>query len=193
MFCPECQYEFHDWVDECNRCKIALVPSIKTVIPIEFELVTIATFDNSVDAYLNKSKLEANGIQTFIEDEFIVTMDWFYSNAIGGIKLKVKEKEADTAKRIISSEPKDIFLAQETGNDDWKATQCPNCKSYSVKYEKYSRRFALLAMFICGLPLLYTNEIWSCFACKAKWDNDGRLFLSKLKVYMEANKSFKEA
>src|SRR5262249_49628477 len=53
------------------------------------DLVTVATFWFPGEAHIVRCRLEAAGISVYIADEFTVTMDWFLSNAIGGIKLQV--------------------------------------------------------------------------------------------------------
>jgi hypothetical protein len=67
-------------------------------------LVTIATFSFPQEAYIFKAKLESQGIQSYIEDEYIVTMMWLYSAAVGGVKLKVSESDEARAIEIISQE-----------------------------------------------------------------------------------------
>ena len=67
-------------------------------------LVTIATFSFPPEAYIFKMKLESQGIQSYIEDEYVVTMMWLYSLAVGGVKLKVRESDESLAIEIISQE-----------------------------------------------------------------------------------------
>ena len=67
-------------------------------------LVTIATFSFPQEAYIFKTKLESQGIQSYIEDEYVVTMMWLYSLAVGGVKLKVRESDEALAIEIISQE-----------------------------------------------------------------------------------------
>ena len=68
------------------------------------KLVTIATFMFPQEAYIFKGKLESRGIQSFIEDEYITTMNWLYSTAVGGVKLKVRESDEAKALEIIGQE-----------------------------------------------------------------------------------------
>ncbi|MFY9310846.1 MAG: DUF2007 domain-containing protein [Bacteroidia bacterium] len=49
----------------------------------------IIAFDHSHDAYLVKTKLEAEGIEVIIKDE--LTSQVYYSTAVGGIKLLVRD------------------------------------------------------------------------------------------------------
>ncbi|MBM3155861.1 MAG: DUF2007 domain-containing protein [Chloroflexi bacterium] len=68
------------------------------------KLVTIATFRFPQEAYIFKAKLESRDIQSFIEDEYIITMMWLYSTAVGGVKLKVRESDEAEALKIIGQE-----------------------------------------------------------------------------------------
>ncbi len=63
--------------------------------------VTIATFENSIEAGFFKSRLEAEGIPTFLADENIAATVWHYSLATGGIKLQVMEDDVETALSVL--------------------------------------------------------------------------------------------
>lgn len=67
------------------------------------ELVTIATFDNTVQAHLVRNQLAAAGIRATLVDEHTVGLNWALSNAIGGVKLIVREEDYDAAARILAS------------------------------------------------------------------------------------------
>ena len=60
-------------------------------------LVTIATFDQAAQARLAKNVLDDAGIQSTVNDESIVAMDWLLSNAVGGVKVQVWEEDAERA------------------------------------------------------------------------------------------------
>jgi len=53
-------------------------------------------------ALVEKSVLEDAGLECYLQDENVVRMDWFWSNAMGGIKLIVREKDAADAEKILS-------------------------------------------------------------------------------------------
>jgi hypothetical protein len=110
-FCPKCKDEFQDWVKACPDCRVALEdklpppsPKIKSILPVD-PIVTIATFSYPTEAHLNKAKLESEGIDAFVADEHIVQANWLYSLAIGGVRLQVKESEAEEALSIIKGYP----------------------------------------------------------------------------------------
>ena len=48
-----------------------------------------------------KGKLESEGIEVIIKDEFTAQVNNFYSNAIGGVKLLVKEADFDNARLLL--------------------------------------------------------------------------------------------
>ena len=67
------------------------------------QLVTVATFLGPGEAHLARSRLEAEGIHAYLADEYMVTMDWLVSNAVGGVKLQVAESNVDHARRILAT------------------------------------------------------------------------------------------
>jgi Putative prokaryotic signal transducing protein len=63
--------------------------------------VMIARFGGVPEALLAKSMLDSAGIESFLGDENLVRLDWFYSNLVGGIKLMVREEDAETARTLL--------------------------------------------------------------------------------------------
>src|SRR4051812_33431824 len=59
--------------------------------------VIIRRFLYLQEATLAKSLLDSAGIESFLADDNIVRLDWFYSNMVGGIKLLVRDEDAETA------------------------------------------------------------------------------------------------
>ncbi len=57
-------------------------------------MVIVATFSKPEEAHLLRMRLEAGGIRSFIRDENTIQMDWFYSNALGGVRVEVAEADA---------------------------------------------------------------------------------------------------
>ena len=65
------------------------------------DLITIAAYQNSTDAQLARTKLEAEEIEAFIADEHMVTINPGYNIAFGGVKLKVRRSDAEIAVKIL--------------------------------------------------------------------------------------------
>ena len=63
--------------------------------------VMIARYGGVPEALLAKSMLDSAGIESFLGDENLVRLDWFYSNLVGGIKLLVREEDAETARALL--------------------------------------------------------------------------------------------
>ena len=55
------------------------------------KFVTVATFTYPQEAYVIKSKLEAEGIVVFLKNELAIQTENFLSNAIGGVQLQIPE------------------------------------------------------------------------------------------------------
>jgi hypothetical protein len=63
--------------------------------------VMIARYGGVPEALLAKSMLDSAGIESFLGDENLVRLDWFYSNLVGGIKLLVRKEDAETARALL--------------------------------------------------------------------------------------------
>lgn len=64
---------------------------------------TIAIFNYPSELLVIKSKLESEGIEYRVKDEHTVQVHHFLSNAIGGIKLQVQEKDFDKTKTLLEN------------------------------------------------------------------------------------------
>src|SRR5436309_3053264 len=67
-------------------------------------LVTIATFDQAAQARLAQNALREAGIQAAVSDESLIAMDWLLSNAVGGVKVQVREEDAEKAVGVLERE-----------------------------------------------------------------------------------------
>ncbi|HTB52767.1 MAG TPA: hypothetical protein VK718_08325 [Ferruginibacter sp.] len=88
------------------------------------ELVTIRTFNDYFSANVTLTKLQAYGLECYLKDENTVTIDPLLTNAIGGIKLAVKEKD-ETEARI---------LLKQFDVEYMEATACPKCGAHDFSY-----------------------------------------------------------
>lgn len=66
--------------------------------------VTIATFDKTTDAHIAMGRLVAEGIPAQLFDDNMVQMDWLYSIALGGIKLRVARVNEHPARLILATD-----------------------------------------------------------------------------------------
>jgi hypothetical protein len=63
---------------------------------------TVASFSQPMDAYLLRARLEGSGITAYIRDENLVTLDWLYSNAVGGVKVDVEDEDYEKVLEILA-------------------------------------------------------------------------------------------
>jgi hypothetical protein len=64
-------------------------------------LVTLLTFNFQHELAVVRGHLESEGIECFVQDELINQIQPFYANAVGGIKLQVKDSDFDLAMEIV--------------------------------------------------------------------------------------------
>jgi hypothetical protein len=66
------------------------------------QMVTVAQCNLAAQAHAMRMRLEAAGIPVFLADELTVAMDWLLSNAIGGVKVQVAERDVPRAAEILA-------------------------------------------------------------------------------------------
>lgn len=65
-------------------------------------VVTLRRYMNFQEAILAKSILDSAGIECFLADQNMIRLDWFLSNALGGIRLLVKQEDAAAAENLLA-------------------------------------------------------------------------------------------
>ena len=141
----------------------------------EQELITVANFSHPTEADPVVAWLESEGIECFVTNEHTVTMNWLYSNAIGGVGVQVKATDVEQANEILQavlnpdtvggeSTPTDSETDQES--DDNSEIRCPQCGSENVYYEKFSRRLVFASWAILTVPLPFFKKKWKCRECE---------------------------
>lgn len=76
--------------------------------------ITILTFTHPTELAIIRGRLESEGIETFVQDELTAQTNPLYSNAIGGVKLQVKDEDFELATEILRENGyiKDTYLNQ---------------------------------------------------------------------------------
>jgi len=65
------------------------------------KVVNLRQYMTLPEALLARSILESAGIECFLGDQNIIRMDWFLSNALGGVKLRVREEDVAEADALL--------------------------------------------------------------------------------------------
>ena len=63
--------------------------------------ITVLSFPLPHQAHLVKTLLESEDIEVMIADEMTVQVNNFYSNAVGGVKLQVREENLERALQLL--------------------------------------------------------------------------------------------
>lgn len=64
-------------------------------------LVTIATFHSEPEFLLARTRLESADIECFVQNENMLRIVGWHSHILGGIKLQVREEDAQDALAIL--------------------------------------------------------------------------------------------
>ncbi|MGA3106683.1 MAG: DUF2007 domain-containing protein [Terriglobales bacterium] len=140
-----------------------------------FELnatVTLRKFRDLPEALLAKGCLESAGIQAYLVDDNMIRMDWFISNLLGGIKLKVNPEDAAAANEILNQPIPEMLDVEGVGN--FEQPKCPKCLSLDVNDEELDKPITFLSAY-AGVPVPVYKKGWTCHACGNQWADDGKL------------------
>lgn len=133
------------------------------------EMVTVRQFRDLPEALLARDSLVSAGIEAELADDNMVRMDWFISNALGGVKLKVKAEDVALAQEILDQPIPENFEVDGVG--DYQQPHCPKCQSLDVNFQESSPAAYVTAFLKVPLPL--HRHAWHCRSCGAEWEDDG--------------------
>jgi len=134
-------------------------------------LVTIATFWESWEAHLARDRLLDAGINCFLSGENFVATYWLLAGADRGIKLKVAERDAPEAAKILEADEREgIKKTADSGPDSQEESEvCPKCQSTDIEYERFSRKVFFLSILLLKFPLPLFSNRYKCQSCGYVW------------------------
>ncbi|MFI5140596.1 MAG: putative signal transducing protein, partial [Sphingobacteriales bacterium] len=108
------------------------------------KLVTVLRVSYPQELWIIKGRLESEGIECFTKDELTVQAYSLYSQAIGGVKLQVWEKDKNTALMILAELG---YLKEEpTQPDLLTIVDQKTANIFLLKRLEVSRRIIVLAL-----------------------------------------------
>jgi Putative prokaryotic signal transducing protein len=134
------------------------------------KLVMIRRYRDLPEAQIASSILDSAGIESFLVDENLVRLDWFYSNLVGGIKLQVREDDAEAAGKLLEQEIPEKFEVEGVG--EYEQPKCPRCGSRDVALDELNKPIAWGASYLVGLPIAIHREGGKCNACGYTWEDE---------------------
>lgn len=128
------------------------------------DLITIKTFDSSIEAHLLKSKLESEGIECFIIDENIVTLNVLFSNATGGIKLQINSEDLPKATVIVNE-----IEMQKSNRDILECANCGSTEFYDFKsFGSVKGIISLVVTLFFVVYPIFFKRMYKCKKCGYK-------------------------
>jgi hypothetical protein len=122
------------------------------------------------EALLAQSRLDSADIETFLIDETVARLDWYWLSTLGGVRIMVRGDEADDAALILAAPllpqfetERGALLPQPT---------CPRCNSLDIAYRPATQSNILVSVLvnpIAWLLLLFARDRWRCFSCGYSW------------------------
>jgi Putative prokaryotic signal transducing protein len=133
------------------------------------ETVTLRKFRDLPEALLAKGSLESAGIQAYLVDDNMVRMDWFISNLLGGIKLKVRVEDVQAANEILNQPIPEVVEVEGIGQ--YEQPKCPKCQSLEVSFRELNKLLSYGSAYV-GVPIPIHHKAWTCHACGNEWEQE---------------------
>ena len=121
-------------------------------------LVILQTFDNFFNANIQLTRLRAAGIECYLKDEYVVTIDPFLSNAIGGIKLMVRKNEEQAVRKLL----------RELNHSAEISVHCPQCGSHKfllVPKRSTKNMLAAITTWLFSAYAVSAENVYQCSDC----------------------------
>jgi hypothetical protein len=155
-----------------------------------YELVTVATFANAIEAEIAQQLLEAEDIIAFVKDAATVNIAWHFTVAVGWVKLQVLPQDTETALSILAdakqegqiiTEPSTEASTTESSTPMEEQERLPTL-SWTDLIIDYAFRAAVLSLMFLPLQLyslwlllrlllsgrrIHVNRLWKVFTAAA--------------------------
>lgn len=132
--------------------------------------VVVESYSLVYEAQIAKSLLISQGIDAQIENEHTINMDWFYSNALGGVKVLVPEDCAEDAKSILEQD----YSAEVDEKFSLEKEVCPSCGSTNIIPYTEGKKTAFAFLIVVGIPVGKVRHGLKCQDCGYFYAQSGR-------------------
>lgn len=118
-------------------------------------------------AFTDRMILETAKIDCYLYDENIVRLDWLWSNLVGGVKLVVRNGDAEDVEKLLNEGILEKFAVNGIG--EYEQERCPKCNSMDVCCDELMKRISGLGLLL-GIPIAMVQDGWNCHACGHTWE-----------------------
>ena len=107
--------------------------------------------------------MESEGIQSYLFDENIVTINPLYNQLAGGIKLKISELDSKIVRKLLFKIDRQPYLTSVN-----EVLQCPKCNSTELysNFKSMKGWLGLLSIIWAVLVLVYPFYYKTKYRCK---------------------------
>lgn len=135
---------------------------------MENSFTLIGRYQYSSEALIYKGKLESEGIEVFMRDSNTVDTNPLYSNAVGGVKLFVKNEDVEKATKVLSE------ISKFSVDDNNELVKCPKCGAEQVDMVTSIKDIKSLLSFIFSTLLFFmpfhSKHKYKCATCKYEFN-----------------------
>jgi hypothetical protein len=140
-------------------------------------LKTIITLTYPHEAHIVKAYLESQRVEVLLKDELTTQVNNFYSNAIGGVKVIVKESDYEIALNLLkeggyirsykTKEQSRIEIIRKDKTTDTGI--CPFCGSDNIGKRKDPNILTVIVCFLLGAIFPIYRKTYKCYQCEKEW------------------------
>lgn len=125
--------------------------------------VIVDSFIDVIHADIVRGRLEAEGIPAILGNRHLVTAEWLYSQAMGGVQILVPLEQIDEARTIIAQIDSGEFAV---ASEELKQEEsCIACGTRLARKTSGSWKFALFFAHFVWLPLPFRKNVFFCPKC----------------------------
>jgi hypothetical protein len=124
------------------------------------ELVIVESFSTPQLAHVARGALHSIGIQAVVDGEHLARVNRFFSNATGGVTLRVRARDYAAARKFLDK-AEQAHRARPHG----PRSPCPDCHSTNTRLVRMGIKLALIAWFRGrgpALPPVYRLRCDNC-------------------------------
>jgi hypothetical protein len=136
-------------------------------------IITFESYYDPLLAQIVRTKLKANGILCFIADDNMLGAKPYYNQLLGGIKIKVFEKDTEKCHKILATPSEAEMQGMFKIDNELNAGPvCPYCASTNVRHgvaTKFAPHWPSILLSIFFLVPIYFRNAWHCFNCQGEF------------------------
>ncbi len=128
----------------------------------------LKTYLYSSLAHLDFAKLSDEGIEALIKDENLVSINPVYAQAVGGIKLLVKDEDYTKALAVLNCNEYELLKNEYPDEEISEQIKCSNCGSINI-FQKGSWIVGIFFLILAFIPFTTKKSTYICLDCSHQW------------------------